>query len=55
MIRTSESRMLGQDHIEMEKTMITRRSLLSGTAAAGLSMSGIGFAQPNPIASPVLS
>jgi tripartite-type tricarboxylate transporter receptor subunit TctC len=29
----------------MEKTMITRRSLLSGTTAAGLSMSGIGFAQ----------
>src|SRR3954468_14766297 len=28
----------------MEKMMITRRSLLSGTAAAGLSMSGIGFA-----------
>src|SRR4051795_9649773 len=38
-------RMLGQDHTEMEKTMITRRSLLSGTAAAGLCMSGLGFAQ----------
>jgi tripartite-type tricarboxylate transporter receptor subunit TctC len=37
--------MLGQDHTEMEKTMITRRSLLSGTAAAGLGMSGLGFAQ----------
>jgi tripartite-type tricarboxylate transporter receptor subunit TctC len=36
--------MLGQDHTEMEKTMITRRSLLSGTTAAGLSMSGISFA-----------
>ena len=50
--------MLGQDHTEMEKTMITRRSLLSGTAAAGLSMSGLGFAQSpitSPIASPVLS
>ena len=45
MARTSESRMLGQDHTEMEKTMITRRSLLSGTAAAGLGMSGLGFAQ----------
>ena len=43
----------------MEKTMITRRSLLSGTAAAGLSMSGIGFAQPKQQAnrkpSPILT
>src|SRR4029079_14731722 len=36
--------MLGQDLTEMEKTMITRRILLSGTTAAGLSMSGISFA-----------
>ena len=45
MARTSEPRMLGKDNLGMEKTMITRRSLLSGTAAAELSMSGIGFAQ----------
>ena len=36
--------------------MITRRSLLSGTAAAGLSMSGIGFAhETNRKPSPILT
>src|SRR4030088_2675243 len=45
MARTSESRTLGEGHLGMEKTMITRRSLLSGTTAAGLTRSGIGFAQ----------
>jgi hypothetical protein len=36
----------------MKKTMITRRGLLSGTAAAGLGMSGLGFA---PTQSPAQS